>query len=150
MILQNLLFGCNWTTFVNGFSNDIHDPTQGLWAHWDPDRGSCVEDFLTADQTLCTIHSNGPDCVFTWRDTWERTHSSHSRYPNTDLLSSVKTSGLLPRCCATSSTSLLSRPATSSALRMGGRPSSNWTSTTAPITATIRPLASAAWAAGAV
>ena len=32
---------------------------------------------------------------------------------------------------------LLSRPWTSNAFRMGGRPSVNWTSTTAPMTATI-------------
>ena len=50
----------------------------------------------------------------------------------------------LPRCCATSSTSLGVRFCTSRALRMGGSPSSNWTSTTAPITATTRPLAAAA------
>ena len=34
---------------------------------------------------------------------------------------------------------LLSRPWTSNAFRMGGRPSVNWTSTTAPMTATIWP-----------
>lgn len=54
-----------------------------------------------------------------------------------------------PRCCATSRTSLDSRPATSRAFRMGGRSSSNWTSTTAPMTATMRPAATVTAAAGA-
>ena len=44
-----------------------------------------------------------------------------------------------PKCWATSRTSLGERPPTSKALRISGRPSSNCTSTTAPITATIWP-----------
>lgn len=44
-----------------------------------------------------------------------------------------------PRCWATSSTSLGLLFCTSNALRIGGRASSNCTSTTAPITATILP-----------
>ena len=54
-----------------------------------------------------------------------------------------------PRCCETSNTSLGDLPATSSALRIAGRPSSNCTSTTAPITATICPLLTAAAGAAA-
>ena len=42
-----------------------------------------------------------------------------------------------PKCCATSKTNLGDLSATSNALRISGRPSSNCTSTTAPITATI-------------
>ena len=42
-----------------------------------------------------------------------------------------------------------SRPWTSSELRIGGSPSSNWTSTTAPITATTRPATPAFVGAGA-
>lgn len=53
----------------------------------------------------------------------------------------------LPKCWATSKTSLLSLPCTSRAFRMGGNPSSNWTSTTAPMTATIRPVAVPAFGA---
>jgi len=46
-----------------------------------------------------------------------------------------------PRCWATSSTSLGVRFCTSKALRIGGRASSNCTSTTAPMTATTFPCA---------
>lgn len=53
----------------------------------------------------------------------------------------------LPKCWATSKTSLLSLPCTSKAFRIGGNPSSNWTSTTAPMTATIRPVAVPAFGA---
>ena len=49
----------------------------------------------------------------------------------------------LPKCWATSKMSFGERPSTSSALRIGGKPSSNCTSTTAPITDTTRPLLSA-------
>lgn len=58
-----------------------------------------------------------------------------------------------PKCWATSNTSLGDLSLTSRAFRMGGRPSSNCTSTTAPITATILPwapdLAAAAGSLGA-
>lgn len=56
----------------------------------------------------------------------------------------------LPKCWATSKTSLVSLPCTSRAFRMGGNPSSNWTSTTAPMTATIRPVAAPAFGDGDV
>jgi len=46
----------------------------------------------------------------------------------------------LPKCWATSRMRRGDRSDTTRALRMGGSWSSNWTSTTAPITATIRPL----------
>ena len=49
----------------------------------------------------------------------------------------------LPKCWATSRMSLGDLPSTSKEFKMGGRSSSNWTSTTAPITAIILPTASA-------
>ena len=49
----------------------------------------------------------------------------------------------LPKCCATSRMSLGDLPSTSKEFKIGGRPSSNWTSTTAPITAIILPTAGA-------
>uniref|UniRef100_A0A1B0CLT8 Uncharacterized protein n=1 Tax=Lutzomyia longipalpis TaxID=7200 RepID=A0A1B0CLT8_LUTLO len=52
-----------------------------------------------------------------------------------------------PKCWATSRTSLGLRPSTSNAFKIGGRFSSNCTSTTAPITATTRPLLAPAFAA---
>ena len=54
----------------------------------------------------------------------------------------------LPKCWATSKMSFGDLPSTSKALRIGGRLSSNWTSTTAPMTETTRPLLPAlAWVA---
>mmetsp|Transcript_3318 Transcript_3318/g.7484 ORF Transcript_3318/g.7484 Transcript_3318/m.7484 type:complete len:237 (-) Transcript_3318:25-735(-) len=54
-----------------------------------------------------------------------------------------------PRCCATSRTRRTSWSCTSSAERMGGRCSSNCTSTTAPMTCVTRPPGVAAAAAAA-
>lgn len=51
---------------------------------------------------------------------------------------------ILPKCWATSKISLDSLPCTSKALRIGGNPWSNCTSTTAPITATMWPEATLA------
>ncbi|URE41809.1 hypothetical protein MUK42_13250 [Musa troglodytarum] len=48
-----------------------------------------------------------------------------------------------PKCCATSRTSRIWLSSTSSAVRIGGRPSSNLTSTTAPITWQTFPIAPA-------
>ncbi len=47
---------------------------------------------------------------------------------------------LSPKCCATSSTTLRGLSCTSRAVRIGGRPFSNFTSTTAPITVEICPI----------
>jgi len=55
-----------------------------------------------------------------------------------------------PRCWATSSTNLGVRFWTSKALRIGGRASSNCTSTTAPMTATTFPCAPPLVAAAAL
>mmetsp|Transcript_9716 Transcript_9716/g.29543 ORF Transcript_9716/g.29543 Transcript_9716/m.29543 type:complete len:828 (-) Transcript_9716:1102-3585(-) len=52
-----------------------------------------------------------------------------------------------PRCCATSSTRRMSWSFTSSALRIGGSSSSNWTSTTAPMTCATLPACAFASAA---
>lgn len=56
----------------------------------------------------------------------------------------------LPKCWATSRIRRGLRLLTSRAFRMGGSCSSNWTSTTAPMTATMRPLVVAAAGASAL
>ena len=45
-----------------------------------------------------------------------------------------------PRCYATSRINLCVVPSTSNAFKIGGKPSSNYTSTTAPITYVILPI----------
>ena len=58
-----LLLSINWTPLINGFANDIDDPTKSLWSYRNPDRGASVNARLTTDKTFSTIHSNSPDSV---------------------------------------------------------------------------------------
>lgn len=53
------LLGGDGTPLVNGLANDVHDPAQGLWAHWNSDGGSRVQNLLSTNQTLSTVHGNG-------------------------------------------------------------------------------------------
>ena len=57
------LLGADGTPLINGLSDDIHDPAQGLGANGDPDGSAGVQDPLPADQTLGTVHGDGADCV---------------------------------------------------------------------------------------
>lgn len=63
MILSNLLLSGDGTPLVNGLANDVHDPAQGLWAHWDSDGGTSVQNLLSTNQALSTVHGNGTHCV---------------------------------------------------------------------------------------
>ena len=56
-----VLFGINWTTFINRFTNDIHDATQSFRADGHFDRRSQVIDCLASDQTVSGIQSNSSD-----------------------------------------------------------------------------------------
>lgn len=60
---SHLLLGGDGTPLVNGLANDVHDPAQGLWAHWDSDGGTSVQNLLSTNQTLSTVHGNGTHCV---------------------------------------------------------------------------------------
>ena len=46
-------------------TNDVHDATKGLGAHRDFDGGTSVQDGLSANQTLSTVHGNGTNSVLT-------------------------------------------------------------------------------------
>lgn len=59
----NILFGGDWTPLINGLTNDIHNPAQGLRANWNSDGGTSVQNLLPTHQTFSTIHSNGADCI---------------------------------------------------------------------------------------
>lgn len=59
----NVLFGGDGTPLVNGLADDIHNPAQGLWADWDSDGGTSVQNLLPTHQTFSTIHSNGTHSV---------------------------------------------------------------------------------------
>lgn len=52
-------------TFVDGFTNDVHDATEGSSADGNHDGGAGVNDLGATDKTLCTVHSNGTDRVLT-------------------------------------------------------------------------------------
>lgn len=58
-----LLFGGDGTPLINRLPDDIHNPAQGLGTHWNSDGGTSVQNLLSTDQTLSTIHSNGTHCV---------------------------------------------------------------------------------------
>jgi len=53
------------TSLVDGFTDDVHDTTQGGLSDWDLDGSASVDDLCAADETLCTVHSDGADGVFT-------------------------------------------------------------------------------------
>ena len=53
------------TTLVNGLANDVHDTAEGRGADGDTDGSTSVNDLLATDETLGTVHGNGPDRVLT-------------------------------------------------------------------------------------
>lgn len=52
------------TTFVNGLSDDVHDSAQSRGTDGDLDGRASVNDFLTTDETFCTVHGNGTNSIF--------------------------------------------------------------------------------------
>lgn len=53
----------NRTTFVNGLANDVHDTAESRAANGDLDGGAGVDDLLSTNETLGTVHGNGTDGV---------------------------------------------------------------------------------------
>jgi peptide chain release factor 1 len=51
------------TTFVNGFANDVHDAAESASADGDKNGSARIDDFLTTNETLCTIHGDGANGV---------------------------------------------------------------------------------------
>lgn len=64
-----LRFCGDWSSLVNGLANDIHDPAQRLRSHRDSDRCTSIQNLLTTDQTLSTVHSDG---AYSALPCWER------------------------------------------------------------------------------
>lgn len=50
---------------VNWLTNDVHDTTQSTLPDRDPDGGTSVDNFLTTDETLGTVHGDCSDRVLT-------------------------------------------------------------------------------------
>jgi len=53
------------TPLVNGLADDVHDATQGTLSDRNPDGSTSIDNLLSTDETLGTIHSNGSDRVLT-------------------------------------------------------------------------------------
>ena len=53
----------NGTPLVDWVTNDVDDSAEGLLTHGDLDGGSSVDDGLSTDKTLSTVHGNGTDGV---------------------------------------------------------------------------------------
>lgn len=49
---------------VNGLSNGVHGTAEGLLTDGDMDGHTSIDNLLIADETHCSIHSNGADRVF--------------------------------------------------------------------------------------
>merc|ERR1719189_2161185 len=55
--------GFQGTTFINGITNNIDNAAKGFFTDRDTNGGSGINDLLSTDKTLCTIHSNGSDGI---------------------------------------------------------------------------------------
>lgn len=55
------LVGADGSFLIDGLSNHVDDPSQGLGAHGDLDRVSSVQNLLAPDQALGGIERDGPD-----------------------------------------------------------------------------------------
>lgn len=57
--------GVDGSSLVDGLSNDVHDAAESLGSDGDLDRISGVDDFVSTDKTLGTVHSDGTDDIVT-------------------------------------------------------------------------------------
>lgn len=55
----------NFTTLINGLTNDVHDTTEGGGSNGNLDGGTSVYDLLATDKTLGTVHGDGTNRVLT-------------------------------------------------------------------------------------
>ena len=53
------------TTLINGFANDVHDTAECSIADGNFDGSASINNLLTTDETLGTVHGNGTDGVLT-------------------------------------------------------------------------------------
>lgn len=59
------LVGGNWTTLIDWLTNHIDDSSESLWTDWHQNWGTGVLNWLTTDETLSGVQSNGSDVVTT-------------------------------------------------------------------------------------
>lgn len=53
--------GVDWSSLVNGLSNDVHNSSQTFWSDWNHDWVSGILDGLSSNQTISSVHGNGSD-----------------------------------------------------------------------------------------
>lgn len=53
------------TSFVNRFSNNINDSSEGFWADWNENGGAGIRDWLTTNETFSGVEGDGSDVVTT-------------------------------------------------------------------------------------
>ena len=59
------LHALDGTAFVDGLANDVHDSAEGGCSDGDHDGCAGVDDLLATNETLCAVHCDGADRVFT-------------------------------------------------------------------------------------
>lgn len=60
---MSLLVRPNWSSLVNGFTNNIDDSAQCFWSHWNSDGSTSILADLASNKTFSTIHGNGANSV---------------------------------------------------------------------------------------
>ncbi len=101
------------------------------------------ENFMGTHTTSPNLHTEKKQAMGGAPPTWIGAPVLRTFWPRTrpSVVSiAIVLTVLSPKCCATSSTTLRGLSCTSRAVRIGGRPLSNFTSTTAPITVAICPI----------
>jgi len=53
------------TTLIDGLANDVHNTAKSIFADGDLNGSAGIDDFLTTDETLGTVHGDCPDGVLT-------------------------------------------------------------------------------------
>ncbi len=54
-------FGFDWTSFIDGVSNDVHDSAESLWPDGNTNGGTGIVNILASNQSFGGIHSNCSD-----------------------------------------------------------------------------------------
>lgn len=55
----------NWSLLIDWLTNDVDDSTKGLWSDWHHNWVTSVVNFLSSNETLSGIQSNGSNIVTT-------------------------------------------------------------------------------------
>lgn len=59
------LVGVDWTTLIDGLTNDVDDTAESLSTDGNTNGRASVDDLLATNQTLCSVHGDGTHGVLT-------------------------------------------------------------------------------------